>query len=167
MLKGLLGRDGNSKTSNVAVKEKPSAPATVKKSKGQKTAKSSPPSQTKDKTLAEKYRDSLADNPVVTLCDDSPSKENIELVIRAAYRQVFGNAHLMESERLSVAESQIRFGQITVRDFIRQLATSERYRSLFWDKYPTPVFCRAKFQTFAWSCATKLPRNCPTYATFG
>lgn len=154
MFKGLLGQGGKSKTSNLAVKDKPSTPETVIKSKRQKTAKSPSPSQktaklpivVREKTLAEKYRDSFADNPLVTLCADSTSKGNIDLVIRAAYRQVFGNAHLMESERLSQAESQIRFGQISVRDFIRQLATSERYRTLFWDKYSTPVFVELNFK---------------------
>ena len=162
MFKGLFGLGSKSETSNVAVQEKPPtpvqtsptpAPVSQKKSR-KKTAKSSSPSQTSakfpisiaEKTLAEKYRDSFGDNSLVTLCADSTSKGNIELVIRTAYQQVFGNAHFMESERLSQAESEIRFGQITVRDFIRQLATSERYRTLFWDKYSTPVFVELNFK---------------------
>ncbi len=62
------------------------------------------------------------------------SQAEKELVIREAYRQVFGNAHLMESERVSEAESQLSSGQITVMEFIRQLAKSERYRTLFFDR---------------------------------
>lgn len=64
------------------------------------------------------------------------SEAEATLVIEAAYKQVFGNAHLMESERLATAESQLRSGQITVMEFVRQLAKSERYRALFFDKCP-------------------------------
>ncbi|MBX2862884.1 MAG: phycobilisome rod-core linker polypeptide [Leptolyngbyaceae cyanobacterium MAG.088] len=64
----------------------------------------------------------------------SGSVEQKDLVISAAYKQVFGNAHLMENERLIEAESQLRDGQITVMDFIRQLAKSERYRALVFEK---------------------------------
>ncbi|NEZ59196.1 phycobilisome rod-core linker polypeptide [Adonisia turfae] len=64
----------------------------------------------------------------------SDAVEQKDLVITAAYKQVFGNAHLMESERFQKAESQLRDGQITVMDFIRQLAKSERYRALVFEK---------------------------------
>ncbi|MEM6450589.1 MAG: phycobilisome rod-core linker polypeptide [Cyanobacteria bacterium P01_D01_bin.105] len=62
--------------------------------------------------------------------------ENIELVVRAAYKQVFGNAHLMESQRLLKAESQLKDGQLTVKEFVRALAKSELYRDLFVNKFP-------------------------------
>ncbi|MEH1814266.1 MAG: phycobilisome rod-core linker polypeptide [Nostoc sp.] len=35
------------------------------------------------------------------------SNEDVETVIRSVYKQVLGNAYVMESERLSVAESQL------------------------------------------------------------
>jgi phycocyanin-associated rod linker protein len=35
-------------------------------------------------------------------------------VIRAAYRQVFGNQYIMASERLTSAESLLRRGEISV-----------------------------------------------------
>ena len=79
----------------------------------------------KAKTLTEKYRNGFADNAPILFTDDPASLENVELVIRATYKQVFGNAHLMESERLREVESQMRYGQITVGDFVRQLAKSE------------------------------------------
>ena len=47
------------------------------------------------------------------------TEDYLQVVIRAAYRQVLGNAHLMESQRLTSAESLLRNGDITVRDFIR------------------------------------------------
>ncbi len=68
---------------------------------------------------------------------NSNSAEDIEVVIRAAYHQVLGNAHVMESERLTIAESQLKNGEITVREFIRQIAKSELYRSLFFFNCPT------------------------------
>jgi phycoerythrin-associated linker protein len=64
------------------------------------------------------------------------SSAEIELVIRAVYRQVLGNAHIMESERLTVAESQLKLGEITVREFVRWVAKSELYKSRFIDNCP-------------------------------
>jgi phycoerythrin-associated linker protein len=61
------------------------------------------------------------------------SLDEIEVVIRAVYRQVLGNAHVMESERLIVPESQLSQGDMTVREFVRQIAKSELYRSRFFD----------------------------------
>ncbi|MGK7872834.1 MAG: phycobilisome rod-core linker polypeptide [Xenococcaceae cyanobacterium] len=64
------------------------------------------------------------------------SEEEIETVIRAVYRQVLGNAYVMESERLIVPESQIKRGEINVREFVRQVAKSELYKSRFFDNCP-------------------------------
>jgi phycocyanin-associated rod linker protein len=61
------------------------------------------------------------------------SSEDVDVVIRAVYRQVLGNAYVMESERLVVPESQLKQGEITVREFVRQVAKSELYRSRFVD----------------------------------
>jgi phycocyanin-associated rod linker protein len=61
---------------------------------------------------------------------------DVQAVIHAAYRQVFGNDHLMQSERLVSAESLLRQGDITVQDFVRALAQSELYRQKFF--YSTP-----------------------------
>lgn len=62
-----------------------------------------------------------------------PSASDAEIVIRAVYRQVLGNAHVMESERLGVAESQFKQGDISVREFVRQVAQSDLYRTLFFE----------------------------------
>ncbi len=64
------------------------------------------------------------------------SEPDAELVIRALYKQVLANAYLMESERLTVAESQLKQGNITVREFVRRLAKSELYKSRFIDNCP-------------------------------
>jgi phycocyanin-associated rod linker protein len=60
------------------------------------------------------------------------TEDDIRDVIRAAYRQVLGNDHLMQSERLISAESLLRQGQITVREFVRAIALSELYRQKFF-----------------------------------
>jgi len=54
-------------------------------------------------------------------------------VIRAANRQVFGNAHLMETERVISAESMYCNGSLTVQGLVTALALSDTYRSLFLD----------------------------------
>ena len=61
------------------------------------------------------------------------TEDDLQLVIRAAYRQVLGNVHLMESQRLDSAESLLRNGDITVRNFVRMVAQSELYKSLFFN----------------------------------
>nr|RNJ67180.1 MAG: photosystem I reaction center subunit XI [Leptolyngbya sp. IPPAS B-1204] len=53
-------------------------------------------------------------------------------VIQAAYRQVFGR-DLLADQRLTTAESLFKAQQISVREFVRQLAKSRLFRSLFWD----------------------------------
>lgn len=62
------------------------------------------------------------------------TETDLEAVFRAAYRQVLGNDYVMKSERLTYAESQLRQGNISVRDFVRAIAKSELYKSKFF--YP-------------------------------
>ena len=61
------------------------------------------------------------------------TEDDLQLVIRAVYKQVFGNAHLLECDRQTSAESLLRDGDITVRGFVRMVAQSDLYRSLFFD----------------------------------
>lgn len=68
----------------------------------------------------------------IRLRSDSSDPE-VEMAIRAVYRQVLGNAHVMESERLRIAESQLRQGDISVREFVRQVSKSDLYRRLFFE----------------------------------
>jgi phycoerythrin-associated linker protein len=76
----------------------------------------------------------------VSLFDETPpiewvpgsSAEDTEILIRAVYRQVLGNAYVMESERLTVPESQFKRGELSVREFVRAVAKSELYRSRFF-----------------------------------
>ena len=80
----------------------------------------------------------------VSLFDETPpiewvpgrSDEEAESYIRAVYRQVLGNAYVMESERLAVPESQFKLGELSVREFVRAVAKSDLYRSRFFTNCP-------------------------------
>jgi phycoerythrin-associated linker protein len=64
------------------------------------------------------------------------SNDDLEIIIKAVYRQVLGNAYVMESERMAVPESQFKLGNLSVREFVRAIAKSEAYRSRFLEKAP-------------------------------
>jgi phycoerythrin-associated linker protein len=64
---------------------------------------------------------------------NNASEDDLQTVIRSAYRQVMGNYHVMESQRVTTAESQLRNGDITVREFVRQIAQSAAYQTLFFE----------------------------------
>jgi phycoerythrin-associated linker protein len=74
------------------------------------------------------------------------TEDDLQGVIRAAYRQVLGNTHVMESQRLTSAESLLRNGDITVRGFVRAIAQSELYRSLFFDNSSPYRFIELNFK---------------------
>ncbi|MBO1347853.1 MAG: phycobilisome linker polypeptide [Hormoscilla sp. GUM202] len=61
------------------------------------------------------------------------TEADLQTVIRAAYKQVLGNQHVMESERLSSAESMLRNGEVSVRGFVEMVAKSELYQELFFN----------------------------------
>lgn len=56
------------------------------------------------------------------------SNSEIEKLIWAAYRQIFNEQQILASNREQALESQLRAGQITVRDFIRGLLLSDTFR---------------------------------------
>ncbi len=74
------------------------------------------------------------------------TEDDVQAVIHAAYRQVFGNDHLMQSERLTSAESLLRQGGTTVRDFVRRLAQSELYRTKFFHSTPQVRFIELNYK---------------------
>jgi len=57
---------------------------------------------------------------------------SVEAIILAAYRQVFGR-EVLDSQHHIVAETQLRGGLITVREFVRQLAKSKAFRRDYWE----------------------------------
>lgn len=61
------------------------------------------------------------------------SASEMDDLIAAAYRQLFNEQQMTRSSRQTVLESQLRSGQITVKHFIRGLATSDLFRSRNYD----------------------------------
>jgi phycoerythrin-associated linker protein len=69
-----------------------------------------------------------------------------QIVIRAVYRQVLGNPHVMDSERLISAESRLNNGELTVRNFVREVAKSDFYRSRYFESCSPYRFVELNFK---------------------
>lgn len=67
-------------------------------------------------------------------------------VLRAAYRQVFGNAHLMEEQLVATAESLFLQGNLTVQGLVSALACSDTYSRLFLEKNGPYRFVELNFK---------------------
>jgi phycoerythrin-associated linker protein len=73
------------------------------------------------------------------------SAEDAQVVIRAVYKQVLGNPHVMDSERLVTAESQLCNGTLSVREFVRAVAKSDFYRSRYFESCAPYRFVELNF----------------------
>jgi phycoerythrin-associated linker protein len=71
--------------------------------------------------------------------------EEVQTVIRAVYKQVLGNPHVMDSERLVTLESQLCDRSITVREFVRAVAKSGFYRSRYFESCAPYRFVELNF----------------------
>lgn len=73
--------------------------------------------------------------------------ENPNTVIAAIYKQMLGNAHLMESERdeMSTAESTFKLC-LDTRQFVREVAYSSAYKSRFFDSVSQFRFIELAFK---------------------
>ncbi len=76
------------------------------------------------------------------------STEDVQAVIRAVYKQVLGNPHVMESERLTSAESQLADGSLSVREFVRAVGKSDFYRNRYFQKCAPYRFTELNFMHF-------------------
>ena len=65
------------------------------------------------------------------------SEPGVEIVIRAVYQQVLGNAHVMESERLTVAN--YRFVEICVQRILGRNVYGDREK-LAWSMHLTAAY---------------------------
>ena len=70
------------------------------------------------------------DTPRIYRLEDCIDNTDLEALIWAAYRQVFSEHLILESNRQADLESQLKNRAITVRDFVRGLAKSPVFRSL-------------------------------------
>jgi phycobilisome rod-core linker protein len=73
------------------------------------------------------------EQPWIYTTENLLSLSDMDNLIRAAYRQVFNEQQMVQSSRQINLESQLRAGQITVREFIRGLATSDVFRNRNYD----------------------------------
>ncbi|KST67243.1 phycobilisome rod-core linker polypeptide [Mastigocoleus testarum] len=71
------------------------------------------------------------DQPKVYSTENLLSVSDMDNLIEAAYRQMFFHAFASDRERF--LESQLRSGQITVRDFIRGLVLSDTFKRSFYN----------------------------------
>jgi phycoerythrin-associated linker protein len=74
------------------------------------------------------------------------TEADLQVVIAVTYRQVLGNAYVMEDQRLTTAESQLRNRDITVKEFVRAVAKSELYRTRFFETSSPYRFVELNFK---------------------
>jgi phycobilisome rod-core linker protein len=101
------------------------------------------------------------EQPRVFSTDNLLSSNQIGDLIEAAYRQIF--FHAFAADREKFLESQLRSGQITVRDFIRGLCLSNTFTNSFYNLNSNYRFVEhcvqkvlgrdvySKAETIAWS----------------
>ncbi|MBD2356238.1 phycobilisome rod-core linker polypeptide [Tolypothrix sp. FACHB-123] len=73
------------------------------------------------------------EQPKIYTTDNLLGAAEMDMLILASYRQVYNEQQMLESHRQRFLESQLRAGQITVRDFIRGLVISDSFRRLTYD----------------------------------
>ena len=71
------------------------------------------------------------EDPKAVSMEKAMDREDQNFVIEAAYRQIFFHAFKVDRDR--TLESQLRDGQITVRDFIRSLCLSDTFTRSFYN----------------------------------
>ena len=76
------------------------------------------------------------------------SADQINGLIRATYRQVMGNPHLMESERAMAAESRYAEGYLSTRELVRAIALSPEYSRRFFETNAPYRFVELNFKHF-------------------
>lgn len=107
--------------------------------------------------------DQNEDTPYIYRVEDAASPSEVDVLIWAAYRQVFSEHEILKFNRQITLETQFRNRSITMRDFIRGLAKSERFYRLVVevnDNYRLVEICLkrllgrtpySKDETIAWS----------------
>nr|YP_009396366.1 phycobilisome rod-core linker polypeptide [Polysiphonia scopulorum]ARW65552.1 phycobilisome rod-core linker polypeptide [Polysiphonia scopulorum] len=73
------------------------------------------------------------EQPKLYTTENLPSSTEVDEIIWAAYRQVFSEHQTLSVTRQLFLESQLRFSQITVRDFVKGLLMSAEFRYLNYD----------------------------------
>jgi phycobilisome rod-core linker protein len=86
-------------------------------------------SPTTQNQRVEGYEVANEDTPTMYRLAAATSDADIDAIIWAAYRQIFSEHLIIESNRQTFLESQLRNRAINVRDLIRGLGKSEVYRT--------------------------------------
>ncbi|NEN90556.1 MAG: phycobilisome rod-core linker polypeptide CpcG [Okeania sp. SIO3H1] len=71
--------------------------------------------------------------PIQYTLENLPTATEMDEIIWAAYRQIFNEQQIIAAHRQVALESQLRNGQITIKDFIQGLLLSESFRRLIYD----------------------------------
>lgn len=79
------------------------------------------------------YEVPTEEQPKVYTTENLLSGGDMEDLIWAAYRQIYSEHQILKSNRQTALESQLKYGQITVRDFIRGLILSDPFRRRNYD----------------------------------
>lgn len=74
--------------------------------------------------------DQNEDTPYIYRTEDTFSPTEVEALIKATYRQLFSEHETLKFNRQITVETRFKNGSLTVRDFVRELAKSERFYNL-------------------------------------
>lgn len=74
------------------------------------------------------------EQPKVYTTDNLPTAYEMDEIIWACYRQIFSEHQTLSFSKDPFLESQLRFNQIKVKDFITALLLSDSFRSLNYDQ---------------------------------
>lgn len=86
------------------------------------------------------------EQPRIYSTENLLSADEIDALIVAAYRQIFHEQQMLSCNRQTLLESQLKVGQITVKEFIRGLITSDSFRRLNYDANNNYRFVELCFQ---------------------
>lgn len=70
------------------------------------------------------------EQPIIYTTENLPTSSEMDEIIWSAYRQIFSEHQILASTSEPFLESQLRFNQITIKDFIRGLLLSDSFRDL-------------------------------------
>ncbi|ELR99587.1 phycobilisome rod-core linker polypeptide [Gloeocapsa sp. PCC 73106] len=84
--------------------------------------------------------------PRIYSLDNLPQGKEMDEVIWACYRQIFNEQQILDFNRQLVLESQLKNGQLTIRDFIKGLLLSDVFRRSIYETNSNYRFVEICFQ---------------------
>ncbi|CCP38211.1 phycobilisome rod-core linker polypeptide (plastid) [Chondrus crispus] len=73
------------------------------------------------------------EQPKIYTTENLPTAYEMDEIIWSGYRQIFSEHQILSSTNEPFLESQLRFNQITIKDFIKGLLLSQAFRNLNYD----------------------------------